>query len=319
MTVLDNDEGIRLSTTRVEVQQGVSGAYTVQLQARPTGDVTVTVAQAPGGNPDVTFDTDGSGGTTLTFTTANWSTPQSVTVLAPTDSNPDTVTATLTHSATGGGYAGRTASLTVSVTYRGPALAYHGTAAAMNGATLTLQYNKGLDPNSVPAAGAFAVAGVGCRQDGHERGRQRRVRNADPGLGGNGERHGGDGELHAARDQPHPGRGREEGRRLRPAGCETTRRPASWLWVTKLTAGRGRRYGRPISLTAQRNLEPSGDVIVTIARATGGSEDVTVDTSPDPGVQNMLTFTRGELQGSGADGDGARGHGRRRGRRRPRR
>ena len=77
--------------------------YTVVLDTRPTVNVTVTVSGH--GGTDVT-PTPAS----LTFTTANWSTAQTVTVKATTDTDLTNDTVTLTHSAasTDPGYGGIT-------------------------------------------------------------------------------------------------------------------------------------------------------------------------------------------------------------------
>jgi len=86
--------GINLSTTAITAAEGGStGSYTVVLAVAPTADVTVTPAC-----------TDTATGCTvssaLTFTTANWSTPQTVTVTAVDDSDYEgTHSATITNTA----------------------------------------------------------------------------------------------------------------------------------------------------------------------------------------------------------------------------
>ena len=52
---------------------------------------------------------------TLTFTTTNWNSAQSVTITAEVDTNLDDNIATLTHTASNGGYAGITTNLSVTV------------------------------------------------------------------------------------------------------------------------------------------------------------------------------------------------------------
>ncbi len=80
--------------------------------------VTVTVARASGGSTDVTFDTSTASGvqSTLTFTTSDWSAAQTVTVSAAQDSDTANDSATLSHTASGGGYDSYSASLAVTVT-----------------------------------------------------------------------------------------------------------------------------------------------------------------------------------------------------------
>ena len=103
------DPALSLSATALRLAEGGSGAYTVALATRPTDDVTVTIASD---NADVTTRP-----AALTFTTANWSTAQRVTVNAASDGDTANDTATLTHTASGGGYGDAPAvSIAVSVT-----------------------------------------------------------------------------------------------------------------------------------------------------------------------------------------------------------
>ncbi len=101
----------------VTVVEEASATYTVELSSQPDGNVTVTVAGASG---EVTFDTDsampGTQTTALTFTTTNWSTGQTVTVLAAADGDTANDSATLTHTASGGGYGSVTGDVEVTVT-----------------------------------------------------------------------------------------------------------------------------------------------------------------------------------------------------------
>ena len=116
VTVADTP-GVTVSTAALTVAEGGSRTYTMRLNTPPSSDVTITVAGMSG---DVTVDTDaGMAGdqSALTFTRTNWNEPQTVTVKAGTDG--DDVTdgdVTLTHSASGGGYASVTiADVVVSV------------------------------------------------------------------------------------------------------------------------------------------------------------------------------------------------------------
>ena len=83
--------------------------YAVRLSAAPTGNVTVAVASD---DPGAATASPAS----LTFTTQNWSTAQTVTATAVADA-PDAVdeSATIAHTATGGGYNGTTSRLRVAV------------------------------------------------------------------------------------------------------------------------------------------------------------------------------------------------------------
>ena len=103
VTITENDTpGVTLSNTNLQVTEGGSDNYTVELDSEPTGPVTVTVGGASG---DVTVDTDTmmpGNQTTLTFTNTNWDAPQTVTVSADEDDDAvDDPTVTLTHSVSG--------------------------------------------------------------------------------------------------------------------------------------------------------------------------------------------------------------------------
>ena len=108
--------GVTVTPTALTVAEGSSATYTVKLEAAPTGNVTVTVGNASG---DVAV-----AGSPLTFTTANYDTPQTVTVTAAADDDATADPAvTLTHSASGGGYNGVTIDpVVVTVTETTPVL-----------------------------------------------------------------------------------------------------------------------------------------------------------------------------------------------------
>ena len=112
VTVTDDDEpGVVLSETDLTVTEGdaAGSSYTVKLATEPTGEVTVTVSGHAG--TDLTLDK-----TSLTFTVDDWATAQTVTVEAGQDNDAANYTATLTHTASGGGYVSISAGLTVTVT-----------------------------------------------------------------------------------------------------------------------------------------------------------------------------------------------------------
>ena len=124
VTVTDDDTGSILLTqnsiaiTALTVdEQGSNVTYQVALSRQPTGPVTVTATTTTGlliDGPDAgaTF----SASETLSFSTTNWSTAQTVTIQAPgNDANAMDETATLSHTATGGGYSGITKSLSVTI------------------------------------------------------------------------------------------------------------------------------------------------------------------------------------------------------------
>ncbi|MBF2755164.1 MAG: hypothetical protein ISN29_07900, partial [Gammaproteobacteria bacterium AqS3] len=116
--VRDNDAGLNVSTKYLDVPEGGSAMFTVRLNSRPSGTVTVNVPNPS--RTDLTVDTDplASGSqNTLTFTTDNWSTPQTVTMMADDD---DEVRGgyeyvSLTVSGSDTDYAGQTARVRVNV------------------------------------------------------------------------------------------------------------------------------------------------------------------------------------------------------------
>ena len=110
MTVIDDDRAIVLSPASLSVDEGsaTGSTYTVKLATQPSAQVTVAVTGHSG--TDVSVDT-----ASLTFTTDDWSTAQTVTVTAAEDDDGADDAVTLTHTATGGNYAGETATLAVTV------------------------------------------------------------------------------------------------------------------------------------------------------------------------------------------------------------
>ena len=109
--ISDNDErGIALTGTSLEIEEGSSDAYAVALMTQPTADVSVKVSGYSG---DVSVDKPG-----LLFTPENWNEVQTVMVSAAEDDDavPDDVV-TLTHTATGADYVDLSGG-TVAVTIR---------------------------------------------------------------------------------------------------------------------------------------------------------------------------------------------------------
>ena len=100
--------GLTLTPSTLALNEGTTITYTAMLDTQPTGTVTVTITSD---NTEVT-----PAPATLTFTTANWNSAQSVTITVAADTNLDDNIATLTHTASNGGYAGVTANLSVTAT-----------------------------------------------------------------------------------------------------------------------------------------------------------------------------------------------------------
>ena len=92
----------------------MTDAYTVKLKSRPTDTVTVTIG---GSDPAVSLSGDTLTNSRLTFTTTNWNTAQTITVTPVKDDNAVGETVTLTHTLSGGDYAGIAAdSVTINLT-----------------------------------------------------------------------------------------------------------------------------------------------------------------------------------------------------------
>ena len=110
VTVTDNDTAnLVVSTSSLTVGEAGSDTFTVKLATQPSGQV------------DVTVSSDDTGAATaspasLTFTTTDWNATQEVTVSGVEDSDTDNESLTVTASASGGDYAGKTGTVSVSVT-----------------------------------------------------------------------------------------------------------------------------------------------------------------------------------------------------------
>ena len=115
VTITDNDDrGIVLSKTSLEVDEGDSTGqtYTVKLATQPTVEVTVTVT----GQDQTDLELTGLSPTsTLTFDAVSWNAPQTVTVKAREDTDAANDSITLTHTGAGGEYEGVKADLPVTV------------------------------------------------------------------------------------------------------------------------------------------------------------------------------------------------------------
>ena len=114
VTVTDDEvTDLKLSATSLNPVEGAAGTtYTVRLTSEPTAAVTVEI----GGHSGTDLRLSGvSPSSTLTFTASNWDTAQTVTVRANEDPDAADDTATLTHTASGGDYAGVTRDLPVTV------------------------------------------------------------------------------------------------------------------------------------------------------------------------------------------------------------
>ena len=101
--------GMTFSESSLTVGEGGSASYTVALDTEPTASVTVEIASDDDGAATVSP-------TSLTFATDAWSTAQTVTVSGVQDVDTSAGSARLTHTASGGDYAGVTGVVAVTVT-----------------------------------------------------------------------------------------------------------------------------------------------------------------------------------------------------------
>ena len=108
--------GLEFSTNSLTVAEGATATYTVKLATRPTGDVTVAIAgESDGVTVDDTDPNETGDQKTLTFTPSTWDTAQTVRVRAAEDDDTADESATLSHTASGGGYGTVTGNVSVKV------------------------------------------------------------------------------------------------------------------------------------------------------------------------------------------------------------
>ena len=100
-----------MSGSPLSVPEGSSATYTLALGAQPSSEVTITVTKAAGGDGDLAL----SGSSALTFTGSNWDTAQTVTVSAAEDDGDSANgSATFQHGATSSDSRYNGASVTIS-------------------------------------------------------------------------------------------------------------------------------------------------------------------------------------------------------------
>ncbi|WP_420444420.1 cell wall-binding repeat-containing protein [Candidatus Poriferisodalis sp.] len=99
VTVIDDDEaGLLIDPTAIDVEEEGSASYTVTLATEPSANVTVDIDGHLG--TDASLSGSDVSNDQLTFTTGNWDTPQTVTVSAADDGDADDeAPVNLTHTA----------------------------------------------------------------------------------------------------------------------------------------------------------------------------------------------------------------------------
>ena len=110
VTITDDDTAnLVVSEPTLSVGEAGSGDFTVKLATQPSANVSVSVSSGDTGAATVSP-------ASLSFTTANWDTTQTVTVSGVDDPDTAEESVTVSLSATDGGYEGKMASVSVSVT-----------------------------------------------------------------------------------------------------------------------------------------------------------------------------------------------------------
>ena len=101
VTIVDDDQrGVNVSVEGLEVEEGTSSTYSVQLTSQPTGTVRIAVDGNPAGS-DLTVNP-----ASLSFTSRNWRAQQTFTVAAAQDRDAiDEPVITLSHQVSGADYA----------------------------------------------------------------------------------------------------------------------------------------------------------------------------------------------------------------------
>ena len=145
--VTDDDKGITLSRTSYTIREGNSwvNSHTVVLDAAPAGNVTVLDTNTINLAPIIQRDPR-----SLTFTTSNWNLPQQIEMrVAISNTRTRNVTGSLFHTASGGGYGGASATLTVVyIDNQTPGLTISpGTLSVAEGSTGTFTVKLGGAPN----------------------------------------------------------------------------------------------------------------------------------------------------------------------------
>ena len=287
------DEAGPLALEELPSSSANSADYSVRLSSQPTRTVTATITS--GNTSSVTVDdTDGVAGgvqNTLTFTSANWNTPQTVTLTAQEDDNGYDESVTITHRARttpASEYTNVSGNFSASVNDdETPAI-------ALSTATLTVPEQNSrtyaVQLATEPVGGTVTVDIAGAA-DGLSASPTRlffTARNWDTARTV---------RIAAANDQNgenetvtfrHTASGADYGA-VAAAELEATSTdndtPSLLVSPTQLEVDENSSRAYRIRL----NTQPSAAVTVTV---TGASGAVTVDTAPASGNQNTLAFTR---------------------------
>ena len=156
-TVTNNTEPptVSVSPTKLSIDEGATGTYTVVLDSAPVAEVTVTPARSRG-------DTDVTVSRSLTFTASTWATGQTVTVMAGQDDDALNETAVIGNTVSGDDYGNASVTAAdVSVTVNDDETASVGPPTSFTAGDLTVNLDgqgriaslRGTDQNNYLASG----------------------------------------------------------------------------------------------------------------------------------------------------------------------
>ena len=292
-TESDNDlPGLKLSATTITVSEGEQATYTVRLATRPGAQVTVTAQRQQSGTQDTDLVVVGTNDQQiLTFGTANWSTPQTVTLTASADDDTSDGTAAIAHSASGGDYGSVAASLSATEFDSGKRLRLtramvevsegrsqsYGlrlNTAPTGDVVIAITRSGDGDLAATPASLTFTVANYGTLQT----------------VTISAEQDGDSADGTASFSHTATGGG-YDGIVATAAAIEIDDDARSYtLSGTRLTVAEG----SSVAYSILPNTRPTGNLTVTISASE--SDPLTVQTdSARPGKQDRLTFTTGNF------------------------
>ncbi|MDE2925385.1 MAG: fibronectin type III domain-containing protein [Acidobacteriota bacterium] len=170
VTVDDNDEhGVTVTPTALDVAVGARGTFTVVLNTRPAGSVRITVTEPTPGVDDFRVSPS-----SVSFSSSNWNRPQTVTVLVDSDfDNSATPSVALANaidtssSSSDAGYDGETVDpVTVTVSDSMPGVRLSRTSMTINeGGTATYTVRLASAPTADTTVGVSVPTGLGFSAD----------------------------------------------------------------------------------------------------------------------------------------------------------
>ena len=256
----------------VDVGEGGTASYTVRLATQPAASVSVAISAATDSDSDITFNPS-----TLTFTASNWDRTQTVTVSAAQDNDGASGTAVLSHATTSTdpSYSGLTSEATVRETDNDTAL--NATAVNPTSAYLFLSNSSSAwyYKQTSPTAGTCSSSSVDAGSD-------TRLVSLKPNTS----------YTYKAYSDSACSTANE----LTSDDTDAEFTTASGVYTTpssRITVNEGSAATYHVRLVSQ----PTADVTVTIAAATGSDSSLTFDTDNEAADnQNTLTLTSSNWQ-----------------------